>query len=105
MEDIGYHYLLHHDGVLESGRYESAVGAHAFGRNSDSIGICLMGDFSKYPPTDMQIEAARVLYKRLCARYETPLLIEFHRAWPNPCPGVKLNRKEFAAFIANGFRP
>lgn len=102
---MGYHHLIHDDGVVEHGRAEVLVGAHAFGRNADSIGICLMGDFSKYPPSDKQLEAARTLYHRLCVRYQTTLAVEFHRAWPNPCPGAMLDRRVFRAFIVNGLSP
>lgn len=40
---IGYHAVIRTDGVLESGRDIDAVGAHAYGHNRDSIGICLVG--------------------------------------------------------------
>lgn len=42
-DDIGYHYVIRRDGRTELGRPESAVGAHAVGFNSKSIGICLVG--------------------------------------------------------------
>jgi N-acetyl-anhydromuramyl-L-alanine amidase AmpD len=44
---IGYHYLIHWDGSIEQGRpaLENVQGAHAYGINSRSIGICLTGRY------------------------------------------------------------
>jgi N-acetylmuramoyl-L-alanine amidase len=41
--DIGYHYVIKRDGVLEEGRPLEQAGAHVSGHNADSIGICLVG--------------------------------------------------------------
>jgi len=41
--DIGYHYVINRDGSLEQGRPTWAVGAHAEGYNTTSIGVCLVG--------------------------------------------------------------
>lgn len=40
---IGYHYFIRRDGALDGGRYVEEVGAHAEGKNVNSIGICLSG--------------------------------------------------------------
>lgn len=48
--DIGYHYVIRRDGRVEPGRdldhdgdIDEETGAHAFGWNAHSIGICLIG--------------------------------------------------------------
>lgn len=41
--DIGYHWLICMDGLLQRGRDEALVGAHCKGHNLDSIGIALAG--------------------------------------------------------------
>ena len=41
--DIGYHYVIKRNGLVEAGRPVSISGAHAKGHNADSIGICLVG--------------------------------------------------------------
>lgn len=41
--DIGYHYVITQDGVIHEGRPLSIAGAHAYGHNTGSIGICLTG--------------------------------------------------------------
>jgi N-acetylmuramoyl-L-alanine amidase len=44
--DIGYHYVIEHDGTVTKGRPEEQTGAHVKGYNTQSIGICLMGGIS-----------------------------------------------------------
>lgn len=48
--DIGYHYVIRRNGIIETGRdvdrdgdILEEVGAHAYGFNRDSVGICLVG--------------------------------------------------------------
>ncbi len=40
---IGYHFVIRRDGSIEYGRELSEVGAHAYGVNDRSVGICLIG--------------------------------------------------------------
>lgn len=77
--DIGYHYVIKRDGVLEKGRDESVTGAHARGHNHDSIGICLIGgkgrsgrDSHSHASnfTHAQYETLRNLLKTLLMEYE-----------------------------------
>ncbi|OPL19958.1 MAG: hypothetical protein AVO35_00425 [Candidatus Aegiribacteria sp. MLS_C] len=68
--DIGYHYVIGNgtlsgDGELEKGRPEWAVGAHARRNNDDSIGICLVGNMERHPPTEKQLLALGELMHRL----------------------------------------
>lgn len=44
--DIGYSFLIGEDGNVYEGRGWNYVGAHAPGYNTQSIGICVLGDFS-----------------------------------------------------------
>ena len=41
--DIGYHYFIKLDGTIENGRPFEKVGAHCYGENTNSIGICYAG--------------------------------------------------------------
>jgi len=41
--DIGYHYVIRRDGEVETGRPLEQSGAHAYGFNARSIGVCLVG--------------------------------------------------------------
>ncbi|REK56652.1 MAG: hypothetical protein DWQ49_09790 [Bacteroidetes bacterium] len=40
---IGYHGVIRRNGVWENGRPLNEIGAHAYGFNLNSIGICLIG--------------------------------------------------------------
>ncbi len=40
---VGYHDVIHVDGVTVQGRSLLEVGAHTIGQNANSIGICLIG--------------------------------------------------------------
>lgn len=42
---IGYHYFVRKDGTIYRGRPEDTVGAHSYGANSHSIGVCFEGDY------------------------------------------------------------
>ncbi len=66
---IGYHYVIYTDGSVHEGRSTDKVGAHAKGRNSTHIGICLVG-YNEI--TDEQIKALKKLVKELglpCERH------------------------------------
>ena len=41
--DIGYHYVIHRDGTVHTGRNVNVSGAHCTGHNSHSIGVCYIG--------------------------------------------------------------
>ena len=41
--DIGYHYVIRRNGIIEKGRPENRPGAHVRGANEISLGICLVG--------------------------------------------------------------
>lgn len=49
---IGYHVVIRRDGTIEAGRPLDAVGAHVASRNSDSVGICLIGGKGPYAGLD-----------------------------------------------------
>ena len=42
-KDIGYHYVVRLDGTVERGRAISRAGAHCYGHNAHSIGVCYVG--------------------------------------------------------------
>ena len=50
---IGYNYFIEKDGTIIEGRGQH-VGAHAYGHNRFSIGICMTGDFDIETPTKKQ---------------------------------------------------
>lgn len=45
---VGYHVVIRRDGTIEAGRPLDTVGAHVASRNSDSVGVCLIGGKGAY---------------------------------------------------------
>ena len=93
--DIGYHYVVRSYGEVEKGRNFTDVGAHAKGKNTDSIGVCITGNFMTGYPSFEQMGACKKLYHQLCRTFGKRLKNEFHRTWLNPCPGRFLKRAWF----------
>lgn len=73
-DTVGYHYVIRRNGEVETGRPESAIGAHVKGHNANSIGVCLAGgvDATGKPEnnfTPEQFAALRELLEQLGTRY------------------------------------
>lgn len=85
---IGYHYVIRSDGKIERGRPENTLGAHAGKEgNPDSIGICLLGNFSETVPTEQQLQSLIWLIRDIKSRYGN-LAIQGHREiMQTACPG------------------
>ncbi len=66
---IGYHMFIRKSGLVETGRPLEDVGAHTYQYNSNSIGICLSGNFNEENPTDAQLTSAKKLISLLCQMY------------------------------------
>ncbi|MBQ0735810.1 N-acetylmuramoyl-L-alanine amidase [Aquimarina celericrescens] len=51
--DIGYNFLVDPNGVIYEGRAggDNAIGAHFCGRNRNTMGVCMLGDYSSISPT------------------------------------------------------
>jgi len=71
---IGYHFVIRRDGTLERGRSISQAGAHAYGYNRVSLGICMVGglDNDREPEdnyTDTQYDTLHTLVVSLKQMY------------------------------------
>ncbi len=60
--DIGYHFVIRRDGVIEVGRPLEMMGAHCRGHNKNSIGTCLVGR-TEFTPS--QFQALKLLHNSL----------------------------------------
>jgi len=72
--DVGYHFVITLDGMVQRGRPESRTGSHVRGRNTGSIAICYIGGVdaamkAKDTRTAAQKEAMKDLVQRLVAVY------------------------------------
>lgn len=64
---IGYHFVIDLDGTIEQGRPMDKVGAHCYGHNRNSIGVCYIGGLdSRGKPKDTRTEAQKVTMTMLC---------------------------------------
>ena len=72
----GYHFLVRKDGTIYRLRPEDKVGAHAYGANYDSLGICFEGDYKEEIMQEEGIKAGRELVNFLRNKYYKNLEIE-----------------------------
>lgn len=78
---IGYHYVVYLDGSVHEGRKETEVGAHVYGHNFESIGVCYVGGCVKTggepkdTRTTRQIAALRALLIRLKRKYPNAQIV------------------------------
>ena len=91
---IGYHFVIRKDGTIERGRPEYAVGSHAYGENSHTIGIHVCGNFEVGTPTEIQIERLALLIANLCEDWGIPTdrehIVGHRELMPTACPGENL---------------
>jgi N-acetylmuramoyl-L-alanine amidase len=50
--DVGYHYVIRRDGVVQAGRSLDLQGSHTQGYNYESVGVCLVGGVRRDPDVD-----------------------------------------------------
>lgn len=57
--DIGYNYLIDWDGRVYEGRYggPDVIGGHALRYNAGSMGVALLGDFTKVAPPNVSVSS------------------------------------------------
>lgn len=92
---IGYHYVIHLDGSISTGRSEREVGAHVSGHNATTIGVCYVGGVdadnvnkAEDTRTPAQKEAMERLVRELLSRYPNAEVLG-HRDFPGvakACP-------------------
>jgi len=102
--DIGYHFgveRVDNDYKYLIGRPLSLSGAHTRGKNGNSIGICVVGNFDFYSPNKQQYIMAAELCKYLMNKYDIPISNVFpHRQFSSKsCPGIKFDMQELKNYI------
>ena len=62
-DGIGYHKVIKRNGVIEHGRPEFWIGAHVYGHNKNSLGICLIGKdkFTKKKVLDVGLVSGEIV--------------------------------------------
>lgn len=85
--DVGYHYIIRRDGTIERGRGEYIAGAHCRGKNTNSIGVCLVG---RGRFTESQFHSLRELIKDLEIRYEIREIAGHYKYSNKTCPNFNV---------------
>lgn len=63
---VGYHRVINRDGVVEHGRPDYWIGAHVYGHNEESVGVCLIGR-NKF--TDSQFQSLEEVLREWTSKY------------------------------------
>ena len=89
---VAYHWLVFPDGEIIQTLDDKYIGWHAKGNKVDSIGICLIGDFTNsetLKPTIKQIESTKNLIKKYQNKYKASQVFGHRELLVNhtTCPG------------------
>ena len=95
---MGYHFLVRKDGSIYRGRPEEKVGAHAYGSNYNSIGICFEGNYMEEDMPAEQIKAGQELVAYLKNKYNITTVQKHKDVCATSCPGDKFPFEEIANF-------
>ena len=99
---IGYHFFIRKDGSIYRGRPEWAVGAHASGRNSDTIGVCVEGNYEEektMPQT--QKNSVKEILRYLKGKYPKAELKGHRDVGATGCPGKYYPMSEMINYFNN----
>lgn len=92
--DIGYNWLVDPNGVVYIGRGDNILGAHFCGKNTNTLGTCMMGDFTSVTPTANALASLADLYAwKACTEDIDPLGSSFHPASGGIIPNVSGHRQ------------
>jgi len=91
---IGYHFYVRKNGEIFKGRPEDTIGAHAYGSNADSIGICAEGNFEKETMSDAQRNSIVELLKYLTNKYSISKIQGHKDVNKTSCPGKNYPMQE-----------
>lgn len=86
-DDIGYHFIIELDGTIKLGRSTHYQGAHCYGKNSKSIGTCLIGT-NEF--TDEQMRSLIKLDKALKTIYNIKSTHGHNEFSNKECPGINI---------------
>ena len=92
----GYHFLVRKDGSIYRLRPEDKVGAHAYGSNYNSIGICFEGKYMEEDMPEVQKQAGKELVAYLKNKYNITTVQAHRDVCSTDCPGSKFPFDEIA---------
>lgn len=86
-EGAGYHFLVRKDGNVYRLRPEEYIGAHAYGNNYNSIGICAEGNFENETMPEAQKNSLIELVSYLKGKYGISKVLKHSDVNNTACPG------------------
>lgn len=86
-EGAGYHFLVRKDGNVYRLRPEEYIGAHAYGSNYNSIGICAEGNFENETMPEAQKNSLTELVSYLKGKYGISKVLKHSDVNNTACPG------------------
>ena len=98
--DIGYHRVVMPDGAVMIGRSIYEPGAHVAGRNTGTIGICMVGPGSPIGKpedhyTDAQLAAVRAYLAELAKLTELRVVSGHNDHAARECPGFRVRSADW----------
>ena len=98
---VGYHIVIGKDWIKQTRSYDED-GAHCYGFNADSIGICLTGNFETEQPNAYQLDQLRKLVLTLLGQYGLQEKdIYLHRdLTATACPGKNITKENLHNLFA-----
>lgn len=108
---IGYHFVIGNGSGMRDGALEATFrwkqqlqGAHAGNAlyNARGIGICLIGNFEKTPPTPSQLTALQNLLLQLCSRFHihSDEIVGHSAVRRTACPGRLFPLQQLRRFVS-----
>jgi N-acetylmuramoyl-L-alanine amidase len=105
--DIGYHYVVHLDGIVEAGRPEWEIGAHVAGHNTGTLGVVYVGgveaddvNAAQDTRTPEQKVALMALCRALVAKYPKISKISGHNEYAaKACPSFDVQKDPLSAIV------
>jgi N-acetyl-anhydromuramyl-L-alanine amidase AmpD len=94
---IGYHFYVRTNGDIWQGRPLDYVGAHAYGFNDNSIGICFEGNFEVETMSDAQKESGKWLVTYIKDSYPIEKVVGHRDLMATACPGKNFPFDEIAS--------
>ncbi|MCR4424677.1 MAG: peptidoglycan recognition protein family protein [Firmicutes bacterium] len=104
---IGYHYVIASDGTVYKTNYATTVSWHAgSSANWDSIGACMIGDFTKHEVPQVQLASTLELVQELMRAYSIPVSgVVGHSEVPEAatlCPGDAVDMRAIRLTLREG---
>lgn len=84
---IGYHLYVRKDGKVYQGRPLDVIGAHTYGHNENSVGVCCEGNFNEESMSQTQLETLLEILCYVDKVYPRCAIKRHKDLYNTDCPG------------------